>query len=230
MPSRCPHPDVCGSCRWSHLPYETQLQQKISDINGSFKLKGLTIRCPEILPSPVTSRYRNRMDFAIDFEGRVGLRQKGKWWRVIDNHTCFIADPSIEQQFSRVREWVRKSGLSYYDRKSHEGLLRYAVIRCTTTGETMVTIVTSPPRDGVEERQLKAALRKFGSHARPTTTIWSVNQSLGDVSHEGTLTIIDGLGWIEETINDYHYRITPNAFFQTNSHAAALLQTTVLEF
>ena len=83
----CPNKELCGSCSWSHIPYDKQLTQKLADINGSFTLKELDLKCEQILPSPVTEHFRNRMDFVIDFEGRVGLRQKGKWWRVIDDHT-----------------------------------------------------------------------------------------------------------------------------------------------
>ena len=124
----CPNPDVCGSCRWSHIPYDKQLKQKLSDINGSFALKELDLQCETIIPSPKTDHYRNRMDFVIDFEGRVGMREKGKWWRVIDDHTCFLADKKIDDLFSHVRTWTPTAGLSFFDRKAHTGLLRYAVI------------------------------------------------------------------------------------------------------
>jgi 23S rRNA (uracil1939-C5)-methyltransferase len=57
-----------------------------------------------------------------------------------------------------------------------------------------------------------------------------VNSTTTDVSFGDTMEVISGSGYIEEFINGFRYRITPNAFFQTNSHAAALLQKTVLEF
>ena len=50
MKSQCPNKEVCGSCSWSHIPYADQLQQKIQDINGSFKIKELDIHVKEILP------------------------------------------------------------------------------------------------------------------------------------------------------------------------------------
>ena len=105
----CPNKELCGSCGWSHIPYDKQLTQKLADINGSFALKELDLKCEEILPSPVTEHFRNRMDFVIDFEGRVGLRQKGKWWRVIDDHTCFLASEDIERLFHIVRDWTKTS-------------------------------------------------------------------------------------------------------------------------
>ncbi|MBI2485149.1 23S rRNA (uracil(1939)-C(5))-methyltransferase RlmD [Candidatus Uhrbacteria bacterium] len=225
----CPKPDVCGSCGWAHIPYPKQLQQKLSDINGSFKLKKLATRVEEIFPSPKIEHYRNRMDFVIDFEGRVGLREKGKWWKVIDNHTCFLGDERIEELFVAVREWVHSCGLSFYDRKAHTGLLRYAVIRATTTGDAMITIVTSKPAEN-ERQKIASSLALLVPRSNTCEIIWSVNDTESDVSHVGVLETIRGKGYVEETINQNRYRITPNAFFQTNSHAAALLQQTVLDF
>jgi 23S rRNA (uracil-5-)-methyltransferase RumA len=230
METLCPNKELCGSCSWSHIPYEKQLQQKLSDINGSFALKGLDLRCETILPSPVTTHYRNRMDFVIDFEGRVGMRMKGKWWKVIDNHTCFLGSENIERLFHVVREWSQQAGLSFFDRKAHTGLLRYAVIRTTRSGETMLNIVTSVPASQEEETQLRDALKKLIDLSIPTTLVWSQNSTVSDVSFGDILETVHGPGVIEETIGGSTYRISPNAFFQTNPDGAELLLDTVDEF
>ncbi len=215
----CQKKDLCGSCAWSHIPYQKQLDQKISDINGSFKMKDLNLRCEEILSSPKRDHYRNRMDFAIDFEGRVGLREKGKWWRVIDGHACFLADEKIEKLFEQVRPWVKECGWSFYDRKSHKGFLRAAVIRSTTLGQPMLNIVTSAPRQPNE----------FLKNGPFTNMIWSINHTDADVSFGDEIHVLAGQPFLEERINGIVYRISPGAFFQTNSHAAPLLVKTVEE-
>lgn len=226
----CPNKTECGSCAWSHIPYDKQLQQKLSDINGSFALKKLDIKVTEILPSPKTSHYRDRMDFIINFKGEMGLRAKGKWWKTIDNHTCFLADTKIEELFHATRAWLPQSGLSFWDRKASTGLLRYAVIRATTTGQSMITIITSAPANDTEKTAITTALQKLATTAQPTTLIWSINHTISDVSTGDELHTITGSGYIEETINQHTFRITPNAFFQTNPYGAALLQKTVAEF
>ena len=230
MKNLCPKKEECGSCGWSHIPYQNQLDQKLSDINGSFKLKGLDIRCEEILASPKTAHYRNRMDFVIDFEGRVGLRQKGKWWRVIDDHACFISDEQIENFYHQVRTWTHTAGLTFFDRKAHHGFLRYAVIRSSTLGQTMLTIVTSAPKDEEEEALAKKAFENLINETNPTTFIWSINNTISDVSFGDDLRVLHGSGQIQEEINGTKYLISPNAFFQTNPHGARLLQDTVREF
>lgn len=169
------------------------------------------------------------MDFVIDFEGRVGLRQKGKWWRVIDNHTCFLADTAIEELFNVVREWATQSGLSYFDRKAHTGVLRYAVIRSTSIGETMISVVTSAPTSTEEEIEIKNNLEVLATLSKATTVVWSINNTTSDTSVGDELRTISGSGWLTEEVNDRTYRITPNAFFQTNLYATPLLQQTVID-
>ncbi|HLD51457.1 23S rRNA (uracil-5-)-methyltransferase RumA [candidate division WWE3 bacterium RIFOXYC1_FULL_40_10] len=212
---QCPNPDICGSCGFSHLKYEDQLAQKKHLVN-----------CAKIIPSPKTTHYRNRMDFVINYQGKVGLREKGKWWSVIDNHTCFIANEKIEEKFAQVRKWVQTCGLSFYDRKGHQGLLRYAVIRATTTGETMINIITSQPTQAEPESLITSKLNDL--HA--TTVIWSVNKSDSDISYGDEIRIIKGDGYINEIIADLKFLIRPNSFFQTNSHGAKELLDLVVSF
>jgi 23S rRNA (uracil-5-)-methyltransferase RumA len=221
--SPCPNKDVCGSCGWSHIPYEKQLAQKLSDINGSLALHHVALRCEEITPSPKTTHYRNRMDFVIDFEGRVGLRQKGKWWKVIDNHPCFLGDERIEQGFHEARNWAKSAGLSFYDRKSFQGFLRYAVLRSNVRGELMLIVVTSAPDTETSESFTELLKQSSAEHI-----IWSISHGTSDVSFGDELITLRGKGYLQESIDQYSFRVTPNAFFQTNSHGAALLAKSVL--
>ncbi len=233
MKTLCPNKDVCGSCSWSHIPYDKQLTQKLSDVNGSLALKGLDLEVKEIIASPQTEHYRNRMDFVIDFEGRVGMREKGKWWRVIDNHHCFLSDTKIETLFNTIRSWSKESGLSYFDRKAHTGFLRYAVIRCTTLGETLVNIVTSASEDDATERAAFDKLRQEFETLEGSSTpnlVWIQNSTVSDVSFGDIEEVLSGPGYIEEEIRGSRFRISPQAFFQTNPHAAPLLLDTVDEF
>ncbi|MCB9030772.1 MAG: 23S rRNA (uracil(1939)-C(5))-methyltransferase RlmD [Deltaproteobacteria bacterium] len=226
--SKCPRKEECGSCSWSHIPYEKQLAQKLSDINGSFALKELDLRCDQIFPSPVIEHYRNRMDFVISFKGELGLRQKGKWWRVIDGHTCFISDLKIEHHFKTIQSWLQSADLSFYDRKAHTGLLRYAVIRSSSIGETLINVVTSNPKE--EKQRCLEELNKLAELSGATTLIWAINNTDSDVSSGEELHTISGKGYLEEEINGYRYKISPQAFFQTNSSAAGLLIDTAKEF
>ncbi len=170
------------------------------------------------------------MDFAIDFQGRVGLKEKGKWWKVIDGHACFLADEKIDALFTLVRDWAKTCGLSFWDRKAHTGLLRYAVIRCSSLGETMITIVTSVPTPEENTQRVRSDMLQLAESTGATTTIWSQNSTITDVSFGDHLEVMTGPGYVMEEINGVKYRISPQAFFQTNSFAAPILMNTVREF
>lgn len=225
--SPCPEKERCGSCKWSHIPYEKQLAQKQADVNGSLALKSLPSYCDQIFPSPKTSHYRNRMDFTINYQGLVGLRERGKWWRVIDGHCCFISQIEIEKAFHEVREWTGQAGLTFFDRKAHHGLLRYAVVRANRAGEVLVTIVTSEP--GEEEAKLKDQLAVLAKSEGINHLLWSINYTTSDTSFGSETEVVSGSGELIETVGDARYRVGPFGFFQTNSFASLTLQQLVLE-
>ncbi|MBI2414782.1 class I SAM-dependent RNA methyltransferase, partial [candidate division WWE3 bacterium] len=232
MSNLCPKKEVCGSCSLSDQPYETQLSNKLLEINKEFITNGFNPHVSKIIPSPKTSHYRNRMDFVISYQGEIGLRQKGKWWKVIDDHTCFISEEKLEQVFKLSRDYIRDAGFTYFDRKTFEGFLRYLAIRCTKSGSVLINIVTSSPLKNSDEEKQK--LLAFCAYLTPKvqdlTIVWSINNTLSDVSFGEEQSVLVGSGFITETINGYSYKITPNSFFQTNSYAGEKLQSTVLEF
>lgn len=230
MSSQCELKDRCGSCTWSHIPYQQQLADKLTGINAALSAADLGINCNLIVPSPRESHYRNRMDFAIDFEGRFGLREKGKWWRVIDGHKCFISDHKIEQLYDVVKAWIPEAGLSFFDRKRHTGLLRYALIRSSAEGQALVMIISSKPEHHEQAAQVKAALENLAARMPESSLVWGINSTPSDTSFADQLETISGKGYIEEQVLDWRYRISPNAFFQTNSLGAAKLLECVLEF
>lgn len=223
--SRCPNKEICGSCTWSVYEYEKQLELKLKGINEALQLNNVEYNCKKIIPSPVTSHYRNKMDFVINFEGKVGLREKGKWWKVIDNHPCFISDENIEDVFYKVRDWVAHAGLSFHDRKKNIGLLRYAVIRSNKHGDIMLNIVTSIADE--KDKQIIEAFKTLLHSVDVYTLIWSQSDSKSDVSFGERMEILSGPGYLIEEIGGFRFKISPNAFFQTNPYSAETLMNVV---
>ena len=233
-PSLCPNKERCGSCTLSGLEYEEQLTQKLADINDAFLRHKSNEVCKIIHPSPVTSHYRNRMDFVINFEGLMGLRERGKWWKVIDNHHCFISHLAIESAFSKIYDWKSdvwegEHGLTYFDRKRHHGLLRYAVVRSNKAGELLVSIITSTPSNDSERMLVERAITQLGEVIPEASLLWGINHTVGDTSIADEVFIIQNSGKLTETISGTEYTISPQAFFQTNPYAAEILMKCVAE-
>ncbi len=234
--SPCPNKEECGSCPLSYLPYEQQCNRKVKELKEDFLVFG--IKAPfSFVSSPKSSHYRNRMDYAISFKGDVGLRARKKWWRILDGHTCFIAHEDIELAFKISREWVKNTKLSYFDRKKHIGLLRYIVIKTTTTGELLISVVMSSLDFDSEITEIKilSELKELVNmlskhfHKDKLSVVWLENNTITDVSFGSVKRIVHGVGYITETINNIFFKITPNSFFQNNLYLTPKLQEYVGE-
>jgi 23S rRNA (uracil1939-C5)-methyltransferase len=177
-----------------------------------------------ILPSPDTVYYRNKMEFAFgglkDQPPLLGLRQKGKFDRIVDLTECRLQSPEVGPLLAAVRAWAIQEKLPTYHLKSHRGFLRYLVVReGKNTGQRMVCLVTSEGE--IPRESFLAALRS--SEARVDTVVWSVNAGLSDVAWGEERAVLLGPGFIEDKLGDLTFRISPRTFFQTNTRGAERL-------
>ncbi len=200
-----------------HLPYEEQLEVKRN------RVAELLGREPdEVVPSPVIWHYRNRMDYAINRELVVGLRERGKWWSYVDIRTCLLQSPEADALRDYLRRFAREKGIEGYDVRRHEGVLRYLVVReGKFTGERMAAIITSRP--------IADLLSDFSPPVRVDSLLNGVNGGLSDTSRADKVILIRGKETISEVLLGYRYSIGLNTFFQTNSYTAEAMVRIVKE-
>lgn len=221
---RCPHATECGGCKWQHMGYDRQVREKEERLRATFTDADVAAPFEAVVRCPDPFYYRNRMDFVFGRDGELGLKLPDKWWATLDLRTCVLQSEESAAIVNDVRTWARASGLPFWNSKTHEGFFRYLVIReGKRTGERMVVLVTS------------------GSHAMPnglveavgeraTSVVHGINERLTDLSVSDRLVPLAGDAFIRESVNGIRYKITPNAFFQTNTAMAERLQDTVREF
>lgn len=224
---RCPYAGTCGGCKWQHIDYPHQLAAKAQLLRDAFAQA--EIPCSVVSPTGATDLfyYRNRMDFVFGANGELGMKEPGSWRSVIDLKTCFLLSPETVEILNRVRDWSRSTGLPFWNGATHDGFFRYVVIReGKRTGNRMVVLVTGAPISN-EEKSVKSIANVIGDLA--TSVVWGINPLITDLSIAQTVTPLKGDPWIHEIINGIGYKITPNAFFQTNTVMAEQLQNTVAE-
>jgi len=238
----CPHFGTCGGCASQDVPYADQLKAKEDRVRRAVEPFAPGEFRP-ILPSPDLYHYRNKMEFAFgglkDGPVLLGLRQKGKFDRVVDLSECRLLSPETGPLLAAVRAWAEREKLPTYHLKSHKGFLRYLVVReGKNTGQRMVHLVTAAPRgrpgmsDGTATgafsvESFLAALRASG--VRVDTVVWSVNAGLSDVAYGTDIQILSGPGFIGETLGGKPFRVSPTAFFQSNTRGAEVLYGLIQE-
>lgn len=223
---RCVHFGHCGGCRWQELPYAAQLAVKEQMVASALATSGLPLpAAAPILPSPTPFFYRNKMEFSFgtDRTGalQLGLHVRGRFNWIFDVEECHLQSRISNRIVGAVRRISQRLGLSAYDLKRHQGLLRFLVIReGKQTGEIMVNLIASAYPDlGVQ--QLTAHLLE----AVPEIDVLLVTLHTGkaQVAAGEREFVLKGSGRIAEVCSGLEFDISPQSFFQTNSRQAERL-------
>ena len=221
---RAPHPGA----PWQVLPYERQLEEKRRQVLDALERLGGFDQTPvePIVPAVEQWRYRNKLEysFGTDPDGRLvlGFHPPGNWREVVDVDEDILASEAIDAVRTRVRDWAEQEGLSAHDRDTHAGFLRNLVVReGRRTGQLQVRLVTSPG-------DFRAA--HFAEAADADSVLWTRSAGLAEVTRDGETEVLAGDGAIEERIGALRFRVSPEAFFQTNTEMADRLYAITAEF
>jgi len=227
----CEHVPTCGGCRFQDLDYAEQLRHKERQIEECLEHLGrLRVEPRPTVPAPKLFHYRNKMEysFAHDASGRLtlGLHVRGFFDRTFDLARCHIATPVSSEIVAFVREAARRAGLTAYDTRTHQGLLRYLTVReGIRTGQVMVNVVAS------EDHPFIHTLASDLARAFPavTTVVLNTTRRRAQVATGEEERVLLGRGTIEDVLGGITFEISPNSFFQTNTEQAERLLALALE-
>ncbi len=213
---------------WQVLPYERQLEVKQAQVDEALRRIGRLdgYELGSIIPAVASWRYRNKLEysFGADASGRLvcGFHAPGRWNDIVEISDCLLASEAGNLAREEVVQWCRAQGLSSYDRRSGEGYLRNLVIReGRRSGQLQIRLVTSPgalDRDGLAE----AAKSADG-------VLWTRVQGPAEVTHGGETELLAGDDRLDEELGGLRLRISPQAFFQTNTEMAERLYGVAIE-
>ena len=241
----CPHFGMCGGCTYQTVPYEKQLDMKltqvkklISDAIGTEKEAGYEFI--GIHGSPKKSEYRNKMEFSFGDEYKdgplaLGMHKRGSFYDLVTVSDCQIVDEDFRTILKATLDYFSKNNIPYFHRATHNGYLRHLLVRkATKTGEIIVDLVTSTQTEGFNEEELLAGFRYelLTRHydGRFKGVLHTKNDSVADVvKNEGT-EVLYGDSYFYEELLGLKFKITPFSFFQTNSLGAEVLYETAREF
>jgi 23S rRNA (uracil1939-C5)-methyltransferase len=241
----CDHFGVCGGCKWQHLPYDRQLHYKEQQVMDAFRhIAGVEIpQSMPILASEPTTLYRNKLEYTfsnhrwlLDHEvasdapmehtNALGLHVPGRFDKVVDLETCYLQGDPTNQVRNYLRELALEMGLTFYDHRTNEGLMRNLIIRNSTLGEVMV--ILSVQFDVPEVyKVLQSVKNKFPDL---TSLMYVINPKKNESLYDQEIIAYSGRDHIFEQLEDLRFKIGPKSFFQTNSYQALRLYQVTREF
>jgi len=242
----CQHFGTCGGCKWQHMGYEHQLYFKQKEVENNLKRIG-HLDLPKISPILGSEReyfYRNKMEFSFsnsrwltqdeinsgtDIEDRnaLGFHIPGMWDKILDIKKCHLQqDPSNAIRLE-VKSFANINGLSFFDPRKQEGLLRTLMIRTASTGEIMVLIQFFEDDKNHRELLLNHLKQKF---PEITSLQYVINAKPNDTIYDQEVVCFAGRDHIVEEMEGLQFKINAKSFYQTNSAQAYELYKVARDF
>jgi 23S rRNA (uracil1939-C5)-methyltransferase len=213
---------------WQVLPYERQLEVKAEQVADALRRIGRLegFEQEPIIPAVAGWRYRNKVEYSFgtgeDGDLVCGFHKPGSWEEIVHVEDDLLASEAVNALRDRVVAWCRFEGLEAYDRRAQTGFLRNLVVReGRRTGDLQVRLVTS--EGPFDEAGFEAAVPGGGVFR---TQIAGVGETTagGDTDH------LTGAPQLREELAGLEYRISPEAFFQTNTEMAERLYGVAAEY
>ena len=251
----CKHFGVCGGCKWQCLKYEDQLRYKQKQVTDNLVRIG-KIELPEISPilgSEQTERYRNKLeftfsnkrwltqeevekDFKYDQMNAVGFHIPGAFDKVLAIDECHLMDDICNRIRNGVRDYAYEQGLTFFDLRSQEGMLRNMMIRIAEDEHDhsikgLMVVIQFKIVDPAEEVQMKQLLQ-FMADTWPeiTSLIYVINNKCNDTIGDLPIYVFKGEDHIIEEMEGLKFKVGPKSFYQTNSRQAYNLYKVTREF
>lgn len=223
----CPYYGKCGGCDFRHMDYAEELCAKRQRVQDALtRLGGSEVEVEEIIGAEEPLRYRNKSQYPISADGKVGF-YRARTHDVVETEQCLIQKAEADAAAEAVRQYIRRFAVKGYDEKTGKGLLRHLYVRTNARGESLICLLVNGKKLPHEEElvtMLHAAVPKavgivLGTNTRRGNTI------LGDQYR--TL-------WGEDTIMDtlcgLTFRLSVPSFYQVNRDQAEKLYTRAVAY
>lgn len=223
----CPVLDKCGGCQLQHLSYEKQLKEKQKQVN---MLLDKFCKVEDIIGMANPYYYRNKVHavFDTDKKGNIisGVYEAGSH-KVVSIDSCLIEDQRADNIIVTIRGMLKSFKIRTYNEDTGVGLLRHVLIRTGhKSGEIMVVLVLGSHIFPSKNNFVKALLK---IHSEITTIVMNVNNKKTSMVLGEREQVLYGKGFIEDTLCDKVFRISPKSFYQINAVQTEILYGKAIE-
>lgn len=228
MEKKCKVFGKCGGCQLLNMPYEEQLKRKKAEVE---KLLKPYCKVEKIVGMENPVHYRNKVlaSFSCDRKGMPisGMYEENSH-RVVQTDSCLLNDERADKIILSIRGLLKSFKIKTYNEDTGYGLLRHVLIRVgKTSGQIMVVLVLASPILPGKNNFVKA-LRNL--HPEITSIVINVNPRHSSAVLGDKEIVIYGPGFIEDTLQNKIFRISPKSFYQINKVQTEKLYSIAIEF
>ena len=232
-PERVKPDHQCGGCQLQHMSYQMQLDMKHKQVkNVMAKIAHLDhVPVHSVIGMDHPWHYRNKVQMPVgERNGRLitGFYQQRSHRIIESTESCNVQDEMINGLIETVRDTADKLGISAYNEKTHQGVLRHIVVRIgKAMNEAMVIIVTKTKKLPHQEKIIKELTDKF---PYVKSIMHNINEQRTNVILGKTTKLLWGEEYIHDKIDDLTFAISAKSFYQVNPIQTEVLYGKALEY
>ena len=230
----CPIARQCGGCQLQQMRYPAQLHFKQEKVyNNLLRIGEVPKALLDEVFQPIVGmespfRYRNKAQYPIrrDKSGKIiaGF-YAGRTHDVIACDDCLLGVEENKAILNAIVRWMEDYSIDPYDEKSGEGLVRHVLCRKGfRSGQHMVCLVIN----GTSLPHQDALVEKLCNFVDSLS--FSVNMENTNVIMGTKIVHLYGPGYIEDSIGEVRFRISPLSFYQVNPVQTEEMYGAALEF
>ena len=223
----CPYFPRCGGCTYRHMDYAEELALKRRRVQDNLaRIGGSEVEVEEILGAAETRRYRNKAQYPVSPDGRIGF-YRARTHEVIDTRECLLVKPEADAAAEAVRQYMRDFRAAGYDERTGRGLLRHVYVRSNTKGESLICLLVNGKRLP-HEAELVERLRRACPKA--VGIVLGENTRRDNVILGERYRTLWGADRLEDVLCGRVFRLSVPSFYQVNHEQAERLYAKAIEY
>ncbi len=225
----CPVFNRCGGCVYRHISYDAELKIKQQKVDDAFKrIGGLDVTLQPIVGSAKTDFYRNKAQLPVGNEKgniKVGFYSFHSH-HIVDCGCCKLQPEVFSEIAEKFKSWAEENNISVYDELTHKGLLRHLYIRGSKGNKNLSVCVVINGNALPEADSLWQAISPLGV----TGLSININREKTNVILGDTVKELYGKAYIEDSLLDTEFGISPLSFYQVNRDQTENLYSLAAEY
>ena len=166
----------------------------------------------------------------------VGFHIPGAFDKVLAIDECHLMDDICNRIRNGVRDYAYEQGLTFFDLRTQEGMLRNMMIRLAEDEaersiKELMVVMQFKIVDLAEEVQMKQLLQYMAdTWPEITSLMYVINNKCNDTIGDLPVHTFKGADHIIEEMEGLKFKVGPKSFYQTNSRQAYNLYKVARDF
>lgn len=208
----------CGGCSLRHINYNETLRIKKENVKNLIKksIPGEETKVEDTIGMEEPRYYRNKAIYPISQNKEIGIFAK------LSHNIVPIKECKIQTiQSQAIAKYIARNwNGTIYNEKTQTGLLRNIMIREGFDSKEIMVVLVQNGTENLRKDKINPKIlnieKMIEEFPNIKIVVVNINTKNTNVVLSNKNITIYGNGYIEDKLNEYTFKISPNSFYQVN--------------